>query len=85
MAVFNGSRVIKIDPRTPETLLQTIEIPAKQVTSVAFGGANLDELFVTTARFTIDGVVLEPSKGHGYTYKVTGIGAKGYPGVKVKI
>lgn len=31
VAVFNGYRVIKIDPRKPETLLQTIEIPAKQV------------------------------------------------------
>lgn len=64
--------------------MKTIDIPAKQVTSVAFGGQNLDELYVTSARFTIDGVILEPSEGHGYTYKVTGIGAKGYPGVKVK-
>lgn len=31
IAVFNGYKVIKIDPRKPETLLQTIDIPAKQV------------------------------------------------------
>lgn len=31
IAIFNGYKVIKIDPRKPETLLQTIKIPAKQV------------------------------------------------------
>lgn len=31
IAVFNGFKVIKIDPRKPESLLETIDIPAKQV------------------------------------------------------
>lgn len=31
VAVFNGGCVIKIDPRKPETLLETIVLPAKQV------------------------------------------------------
>lgn len=31
VALFNGYSVIKIDPRTPETLLQKVDIPAKQV------------------------------------------------------
>ncbi|CAH1118002.1 unnamed protein product [Phaedon cochleariae] len=82
VAVFNGSKVIKIDPRKPETLLQTIPIPAKQVTSVAFGGPNLDELYVTSGKFTIDGKILPPPE-HGGTYKVTGLNAKGYPGISV--
>lgn len=77
--------MIKIDPRTPETLLDTIKLPAKQVTSVAFGGPNLDELYVTSAKFTVGGVVLEAKEGHGATFKVTDVGAKGYPGVKVKL
>ncbi|CAH1988393.1 unnamed protein product [Acanthoscelides obtectus] len=80
VAVFGSHRVIKIDPRKPETLLEAINIPAKQVTSVAFGGPNLDELYVTTAKFTINGEVLSPPD-HGATYRVTGINAKGYPGV----
>lgn len=32
IAVFNGSCVIQIDPRKPETLLETIAMPVKQVT-----------------------------------------------------
>lgn len=84
IAVFNGYRVVKIDPRRPETLLQTIDIPAKQVTSVAFGGKNLDELYVTTASFTINGEELKPPN-HGALYRVTGVKAKGVDGVKVKL
>ncbi|XP_019870746.2 uncharacterized protein LOC109599228 [Aethina tumida] len=80
IAIFNGYRVIQIDPRKPETLLQTIPIPAKQTTSVAFGGPNLDELYVTSASFTVGGVELPPPD-HGATFKVTGTGAKGYPAV----
>lgn len=36
MAIFNGYKVIKFDPRKPETLLQTIDIPAKQVYAFKF-------------------------------------------------
>ncbi|XP_018333457.1 regucalcin [Agrilus planipennis] len=84
VAVFLGSRVIKIDPRKPETLLETIEIPALQVTSVAFGGLNLDELYVTTARVTQQGRTLEPPV-HGGLYRVTNTGSKGLPSNKVKL
>lgn len=50
-----------------------------QVTSAAFGGPNLDILFVTTA-----------SRGNqpteaGHLYKITGLGSIGTPGVKVKV
>jgi gluconolactonase len=38
VAVFGGGRVLKLDGSKSETLLDTIDIPAEQVTSVAFGG-----------------------------------------------
>lgn len=55
---------------------QEILIPAKQVTSVAFGGPNLDELYVTTARKQVIDPQLAPA---GATFKVTGLGVKGTP------
>lgn len=63
---------------TGKVLLE-IAIPTKEVTSVAFGGPNLDILYVTTAA--------KPNLPlpAGTTYKVTGLGAKGYPGVALKI
>jgi sugar lactone lactonase YvrE len=31
-----------------------VEVPARQVTACTFGGADLDELFVTTSRENLD-------------------------------
>jgi sugar lactone lactonase YvrE len=48
VALFNGHRVVRVDPSDGTTELE-IPIPATNVTSVAFGGSALDELYVTTA------------------------------------
>lgn len=83
VATFGGGRIIKIDPRKPETLLYTISLPAKQVTSAAFGGRNLDELYVTTARVQLDKneeLLLPPENGG--LYRITGLGARGFKGEK---
>uniref|UniRef100_A0A182QX45 Regucalcin n=1 Tax=Anopheles farauti TaxID=69004 RepID=A0A182QX45_9DIPT len=74
VACFNGSRVLKISP--DKKILQEIKIPAPQVTSVAFGGPNLDELYVTTAAKEFSGPQKDPA---GATFRVTGLGAKGLP------
>lgn len=83
VALFSGGRVVKIDPRKPETLLDTIHFPANQITSVAFGGPNLDELYVTSANIS-NGPYSVGTEG-GVLYRVTGINAKGYPGQKVRL
>lgn len=48
IALWDGFAVAQYDPRTGE-LLQKVAVPAPKVTSCAFGGANLDTLFITTA------------------------------------
>lgn len=59
-----------------------IPFPCKQVTSATWGGKNLDVLFVTTAAQART----EPqSKEAGYLFQVTGLGAKGTNGVKVRV
>lgn len=83
VALFNVGRVIKIDPRRPETLLDTIQFPTNQTTSVAFGGPNLDELYVTSAN--VSNELYSVGSEGGILYRVTGINAKGYPGQKVKL
>lgn len=62
-------------------ILLEIDIPAKQVTSVAFGGPNMDILYVTTAATTRD---TEQPPLAGHLFAVTGLGVKGLPGVKVR-
>lgn len=48
VGMWNGNAVIRFNPDTGE-VLQTIEVPAHNVTSCAFGGENLDVLYITTA------------------------------------
>lgn len=50
VALFEGAAVSRWDPDSGR-LIDLYPIPAKNVTSCAFGGAKLDELYVTTARF----------------------------------
>ncbi|XP_017057446.1 regucalcin isoform X2 [Drosophila ficusphila] len=78
VATFNGGTVFKVNPSTGKILLE-IKIPTTQITSVAFGGPNLDILYVTTAN------KFDQPKPAGTTYQVTGLNAKGYPGVNLKI
>jgi sugar lactone lactonase YvrE len=49
IAHWNGFAVRRWDPLTGK-LLDTIELPVPLVTSCSFGGNNLDELFITTAK-----------------------------------
>jgi len=50
IALFNSGKVIRIDPESGETVFEVFVPGAKQVTSCSFGGRNLNELYITTAR-----------------------------------
>jgi xylono-1,5-lactonase len=68
-AQWAGARVIRLSP-TGEKLF-TLNVPSGHVTSVAFGGPDLDELFITTAH---DGLTPEqkakyPVSGSLFRYK----------------
>ncbi len=62
-AQWSGSRVVRF---TPEGRIdKIIQLPCSNPTSVAFGGLNLDTLFITSARFllTEDKIRNEPLAG----------------------
>ncbi|GJQ86435.1 hypothetical protein Trydic_g10342 [Trypoxylus dichotomus] len=82
VAVFDGGCLLHIDPRTSK-LLSTIKFPAKQITAAAFGGPNMDILYVTSAQLVVKGVAQEDPAGA--VFQVTATGAKGFPGYKVKL
>lgn len=48
VALWKGSRVERVDPRNGRHL-DTIELPTSHVTSVAFSGPQLDDLYITTS------------------------------------
>lgn len=49
IAMWGGAQVTKWDPRTGQ-LLEQIPVPAKNVSSCIFGGKDLNELYITSAR-----------------------------------
>lgn len=59
-----------------------IEIPTQLVTAVAFGGPNLDVLYVTTASLDLAEPLTDDA---GHLFKVTGLGAKGLELGKVRV
>ena len=48
IAYFGGACVSQWNPHTGQ-MLKKIDVPAYNVTSIAFGGKNLDDLYITTA------------------------------------
>lgn len=69
IAMWGGSKVSRWDPASGQHMMD-IYIPAKNVTSCAFGGENLDELFITTARAGLDNDELERYPVSGGLFKV---------------
>ncbi len=57
VAFWGGACIRQFTPAG--ALLRTIPLPAPQITSMAFGGPNLDVLLVTSARIGLDAATLE--------------------------
>ena len=55
-----------------------IEMPVRFVTSVMFGGAALDELYVTSAGGPVEGAT-DPSAEAGALFRIRGLGVTGLP------
>ena len=69
-------QVTQWDPSTGK-LLRIVRIPARNVTCCAWGGAGLDELYVTTARVATDEKTLKANPDTGRVFVVRGLGCKG--------
>lgn len=75
IAHWGGHQVSRWNPETGKKI-GSIALPVKKVTSCVFGGINLDELYITTARFNADQSDLEPFAGGVFRIKP---GVKGLP------
>ncbi len=83
VALWGGARLTRWNPVTGR-LLQTVPLPALNVTSCAFGGEALDDLYVTTARkgMTAEQLVRYPLSGGLFRIRpgVTGLPPVEYAG-----
>lgn len=74
VALWGGSAVVCFNPENGE-LIRKIEVPAKNVTSCAFGGNDLGTLYITTARESTSDEDLQKFPHAGGVFKIR-------PGVK---
>ncbi|MBP1153698.1 MULTISPECIES: SMP-30/gluconolactonase/LRE family protein [unclassified Paenibacillus] len=82
IAHWGGYRVTRWNPDEGEQLSE-IAVPASQVTSCAFGGKDLDVLYITTARIGIDDQELVKQPLAGGIFSVT-THVKGLPAFSFK-
>lgn len=75
VAIYQGGKIAAYRP--DGKLERVVDMPVKLVSSVAFGGPDLDRLFVTTIAHGIHGDAAE--EGAGALYVIDGLGAKGRP------
>ena len=73
VAFCHGACVVRFDPQTDKEL-QRVDLPCIETTACAFGGENLDRLFVTTG---IKADLDEPDAGK--VFVIDGLGVKGVP------
>lgn len=73
VAHWDGSRVTQREPISGR-VLRTIVVPAPHVTSVAFGGPNLTDLFITTARAGLSEAALAQSRFAGSLFIARDVG-----------
>lgn len=84
VALYGGSQVINVDPRAGR-LIRKLPIPGRDITSVAFAGDNLDELIVTSAYQDLPTGETNFIPYAGATFRITGLGVKGYEGIPAVI
>lgn len=77
IAMWGGSRLVRVSPEGE--VIAEVVLPVEQPASCAFGGPDLDVLYVTTARQGLD---LAPDDIAGSVLAVRGLGVKGLPPTK---
>ena len=79
VATWAGGCVRRYTPRGDLDIV--VPIPMRDVTSVAFGGAGLDQLYITTARSNLDAEALrlQPHAGDIFALDLSTTGISGVP------
>jgi sugar lactone lactonase YvrE len=74
VAIWGGGRVIRLSPAGE--IVAEVRVPAPHTSSVAFGGADLRDLFITTARENLDDDQLArfPLSGSVFRWRSTTVG-----------
>jgi sugar lactone lactonase YvrE len=72
VALYGSGQVVRYDP--DGVAVDTLKFPVRKVTSVCFGGDELNDLYVTSAKFGLSATDLESEPFAGATFIVSGAG-----------
>ncbi|MFI1092560.1 SMP-30/gluconolactonase/LRE family protein [Streptomyces sp. NPDC020917] len=75
IAMWGGGRLLRVSPAGE--IVSQVDLPVVQPSSCAFGGPDLDVLYVTTAR---EGLAPQTCGPSGSVLAVAGLGVRGLPG-----
>lgn len=76
IAHWNGYKVVRYDPTTGEALME-IKLPVAKITSCCFGGQNLTDLYITSAKIGLTDEQLADQPLAGSTFVIGQIGFMG--------
>jgi len=76
VACWGGNQVIQINPTTRQKI-RAIELPASNITSIAFGGTDLDIMYVTSASDGLSDAQKRQQPAAGSLFQITNTGVKG--------
>jgi xylono-1,5-lactonase len=79
VAHWGGARVTQRD--ATGRVVRTVALPAPRVTNVAFGGKDLTDLYITTARIGLNAAALAVAPTSGGLFRLKGAGQGVLPGV----
>jgi sugar lactone lactonase YvrE len=84
IAHWDGWQVTRWNPANGEKLFK-IKLPVARVTSCTFGGANLQDLYITSAKVGLTKEALEEQPLAGSLFVVRNCGYKGMPAVEFAV
>jgi len=79
VACWGGTQIIQVDANTGQKM-RSIDMPAQNITSIAFGGPNLDVMYVTSASDGLSDVQKAQQPAAGSLFQITNVGARGMSG-----
>lgn len=79
LACYGGYQVVVLNPKTGR-IIDKIPVPALEVTTVTFGGEELNDLYIASSRKGATKENLEEYPTTGAVYRIKNYKAKGYAG-----
>ncbi|CAL8113459.1 unnamed protein product [Orchesella dallaii] len=79
VACWGGSQIIHVDP-TVGRKIGSVSLPTSNITSIAFGGPNLDVMYVTSASDGLSDAQKLEQPAAGSLFQITNTGVRGQGG-----